>query len=256
MSERTGSENGERAGEQANGRRRRLLGYLAAAAALAGSGAAGAWFLSGDESDQPTPTPASTPTPAETETPSGTPTATPEEDADAGGVAVPAVVRRHAPDLYFGRLERWFPTDPRPYVVERDGRPVVDGFAALEGYTAAFEEAGGPPAPTVFYNVVEATAEIDAVQYWLYSAFDQFTANFHWHDWELLQVFVDHETWRRAGGGRRAGPRDRGLRRRCLRRPPGRGRRGCPRSRGSRQGVARRRPPGPPRPWRGRSRCC
>ncbi|PSQ32409.1 hypothetical protein BRD09_03610 [Halobacteriales archaeon SW_10_68_16] len=33
-----------------------------------------------------------------------------------------------------------------------------------------------------------------AVQYWLYSAFDQFATNFHWHDWEALYVFVDTDT--------------------------------------------------------------
>ncbi|MFC6785135.1 hypothetical protein [Halobaculum halobium] len=29
------------------------------------------------------------------------------------------------------------------------------------------------------------------VQYWFYSAFDQFSVNFHWHDWEVLHVFLD-----------------------------------------------------------------
>ncbi|MFC7175961.1 hypothetical protein [Halosegnis marinus] len=38
---------------------------------------------------------------------------------------------------------------------------------------------------------MEVTPALVAVQYWMYYAFDQFTVNFHWHDWELLQVFVD-----------------------------------------------------------------
>jgi len=32
------------------------------------------------------------------------------------------------------------------------------------------------------------------VQFWFYSVFDQFTTNFHWHDWEVMHVFVDTET--------------------------------------------------------------
>ncbi len=32
------------------------------------------------------------------------------------------------------------------------------------------------------------------VQFCFYSVFDQFTTDFHWHDWELLQVFVDSDT--------------------------------------------------------------
>lgn len=160
-------------------RRRRLLGY-AALAALAGSGVAGGWYVS-----RPRDPPPSTPTPEPT------PTATPEDAPDEG---VPALVRQYAPDLYFGRLEKWFPTDPRQYVVETDAGSVVDGFTALDEYTAAFADAGEPPAPTVFYNVVEAAEGVDAIQYWMYSTFDQFTVNFHWHDWELLQVFVDRDT--------------------------------------------------------------
>ena len=159
--------------------RRRVLGY-AGIAALAGSGVVGAWYASrpaetgGDGADEETP-------------------ADPDDDVAAPD-GVPAIVERFAPDLYFGALEKWFPTDPRPYVEETDEGSVVDGFTALEEYSAAFRETGSPPAPTVFYNVVEAADGIDAVQYWLYSAFDQFTVNFHWHDWELLQVFVDRET--------------------------------------------------------------
>ncbi|MFB6156513.1 MAG: hypothetical protein ABEJ34_01555 [Haloferacaceae archaeon] len=99
-----------------------------------------------------------------------------------------------APAFHFERRERWFPTDPRPYVEERDGERVVDGFAALDGYTRAFAKAGEPPAPTVFYHVVEYPDDpLAVVQYWSYSVFDQFATNFHWHDWELLQTFVDTE---------------------------------------------------------------
>jgi len=98
------------------------------------------------------------------------------------------------PVLYFDERERWFPTDPRPYASERDGETVVDGFDALDGYHAEYGQ-GDPPAPTVFYNVVEyADSPLAVVQYWFYSVFDQFTANFHWHDWEVLHVFVDTDT--------------------------------------------------------------
>jgi hypothetical protein len=104
------------------------------------------------------------------------------------------LAERFAPTLYFDEHERWFPTDPRPYESERDGETVIDGFDALEGYV----DRGGaddPPAPTGFYNVVEyEDSPLTVVQFWFYSAFDQFTANFHWHDWELLQVFVDTDT--------------------------------------------------------------
>ncbi|WP_435092893.1 hypothetical protein [Halorubrum sp. N11] len=168
--------------------RRRVLGY-AGLAALAGSGIVGTWYVSrpdaaldpGEESEID-----------DTDTvgdPDGE-----EAPLDEPADEIPAVVSRYAPDLYFGALEKWYPTDPRPYVVETDNGPVVDGFTALDEYSAAFREAGGPPAPTAFYNVVEAAPGVDAVQYWLYSAFDQFTVNFHWHDWELLQVFVDRES--------------------------------------------------------------
>ena len=166
-------------------RRRRALVY-GGLAALAGTGTAGAWYVSRDD-----PAPPDEPEP-ETEDPGDA------EEPDTGdgddGETVPAIVRRYAPDLYFGAIEKWYPTDPRAYVVETDEGSVVDGFAALDGYAAAFREAGAPPAPTVFYNVVEAAEGVDALQYWLYSAFDQFTVNFHWHDWELLQVFVERET--------------------------------------------------------------
>ncbi|WP_058366498.1 hypothetical protein [Haloparvum sedimenti] len=164
-------------------RRRRLLAY-AGLAALGGVGVAGAWTASrGNEPPDAATTPDGT----------ATPETGPETDADPNA-DVPERVRRYAPDLYFGALEKWFPTDPRPYVVETNGRREVDGFAALDGYSAAFAESGSPPAPVAFYNVVEAAPGVDAIQYWFYSAFDQFTVNFHWHDWELLQVFLDRET--------------------------------------------------------------
>jgi hypothetical protein len=164
--------------------RRRVLAY-GGIAALAGSGLLGAWYAS-----RPADTAADVI--VEDVADEETPTDTDDDSEPTDGV--PAAVERFAPDLYFGALEKWFPTDPRPYVIETDEGAVVDGFTALEEYSAAFRETGAPPAPTVFYNVVEAADGIDAVQYWLYSAFDQFTVNFHWHDWELLQVFVDRET--------------------------------------------------------------
>ena len=151
--------------------RRRVLTY-AALAALGGTGVVGAWTLS-----QPDPPSTSAAAPAEI-------------TADT----VPELVARYAPDLYFGALEKWYPTDPRQYAIETVGGSVVDGYTALNEYTAAFNETGIPPAPTVFYRVVAAADGVDAIQYWCYSVFDQFTVNFHWHDWELLQVFVDRET--------------------------------------------------------------
>ncbi|SFR90240.1 hypothetical protein SAMN05216559_0770 [Halomicrobium zhouii] len=101
---------------------------------------------------------------------------------------------RFAPTLYFDEHEPWFPTDPRPYASEDDGETVVDGFDAFDGYHERYSE-GDPPNPTVFYNAVEyAESPLAVVQFWLYSAFDQFTTNFHWHDWEVLHVFVDTDT--------------------------------------------------------------
>ena len=98
----------------------------------------------------------------------------------------------YAPTLYFGERERWFPTDPRPYESEQDGDTVVTGFDALDGYTADSREAGEPPNPMTFYQVLQyPDSPLCCVQYWFYSAFDQFTTNFHWHDWEVLHVFVD-----------------------------------------------------------------
>ena len=98
----------------------------------------------------------------------------------------------YAPTLYFGAREKWFPTDPRPYTSEQDGETVVTGFDALDSYTAAVRETGDPPNPATFYQVLSyPDSPLVCVQYWFYSAFDQFTTNFHWHDWEVLHVFVD-----------------------------------------------------------------
>ncbi|WP_066412184.1 hypothetical protein [Halorubrum aethiopicum] len=130
-----------------------------------------------------------------------------EREADAGTSGmdegrVRELAERFAPTLYFDVHEPWFPTDPRPYTSERDGETVVDGFDALNGYHERFEGTAGdpesspaPPDPTVFYHgVAYEDSPLEAVQFWFYSAFDQFTTNFHWHDWEVLHVFVDRET--------------------------------------------------------------
>jgi len=101
---------------------------------------------------------------------------------------------RFAPTLYFDANEPWFPTDPQPYTSERDGQTVVTGFDALDGYHERYSD-GDPPKPTVFYNAVEyEDSPLAVVQFWFYSVFDQFTTNFHWHDWEVVHVFVDTET--------------------------------------------------------------
>lgn len=161
--------------------RRRLL---AGGTLALGGGAAGVYGLRREDEDEGE---------GEIEASPGAsadPTPRPPEDDEARRVAA-----RFAPDLHFGARERWFPTDPRRYESERDGEYVVDGFDALDGYTrdVATNE-GDPPAPTVFYRVVDYPDDsLLAVQYWVYSAFDQFTTNFHWHDWELLQTFVDTE---------------------------------------------------------------
>ncbi|WP_128905390.1 hypothetical protein [Halorubrum amylolyticum] len=116
-------------------------------------------------------------------------------DGETGGLdpeTLDELAARFAPTLYFDSAEPWFPTDPRPYTAEEDGETVVDGFAAFDGYHERYDEAGEPPNPTVFYNGVRyEDSPLAVVQFWLYSAFDQFTANFHWHDWEVLHVFVD-----------------------------------------------------------------
>nr|WP_233341122.1 hypothetical protein [Haloprofundus sp. MHR1] len=104
------------------------------------------------------------------------------------------LAERFAPTVYFDVNEPWFPTDPRPYATERDGETIVDGFDAFDGYHERYT-GETPPDPTVFYNTVEyESSSLTVVQYWFYSAFDQFTTNFHWHDWEVLHVFVDTET--------------------------------------------------------------
>nr|WP_218143043.1 hypothetical protein [Halopenitus malekzadehii] len=125
-----------------------------------------------------------------------------ERGEDATTTPIPAgedraseLAERFAPQLYFDTFERWFPTDPRPYASEEDGTTVVDGFDALEGYHGQYDDSGEPPNPTVFYTVREYDGSpLAVVQFWYYAAFDQFTTNFHWHDWEVLQVFVDTET--------------------------------------------------------------
>ncbi|MES3518251.1 MAG: hypothetical protein PPP58_11355 [Natronomonas sp.] len=106
------------------------------------------------------------------------------------------LAERFAPDVYFDRHEKWFLTDPRAYESEADdGRTIVDGFDALDGYTVDLREASDPPRPIVFYNAVRyEESPLAVVQFWMYEAFDQFTTNFHWHDWEVLHVFVDLDT--------------------------------------------------------------
>ncbi|WP_436901215.1 hypothetical protein [Halovenus halobia] len=105
-----------------------------------------------------------------------------------------SLAEQFAPILYFDEDEQWFPTDPRQWESEQDGETIVSGFDAFEGYV----NAGGaedPPAASVFYHALEYdNSPLAVVQYWLYSAFDQFATNFHWHDWELLQVFVDTDS--------------------------------------------------------------
>ena len=106
-----------------------------------------------------------------------------------------SLARRFAPTLYFDAAEPWFPTDPRPYAADEGGETVVDGFAALDGYHERYDDAEEPPNPTVFYNGVRyEDSPLAVVQFWFYSVFDQFTTNFHWHDWEVLHVFVDLDT--------------------------------------------------------------
>ena len=111
---------------------------------------------------------------------------------EVGDERARSLAEEFAPTIYFDRNEEWFPTDPRSYESDRDGATVVSGFDALEGYVHTDSE---PPDPAVFYHAIEyEDSPLAVVQYWLYSAFDQFTTNFHWHDWELLQVFVDTDT--------------------------------------------------------------
>jgi hypothetical protein len=160
-------------------RRRSLLG------ALAGAGTASLAGCPAPDGDAGAPADGTA-----TDGPAGDDTPTTPDDDDARRLA-----ERFAPTLYFDAAERWFPTDPRPYASERDGETVVGGFDAFDGYTRRAEADGEPPDPTVFYNVVEyADSPLAVVQFWFYSAFDQFTTNFHWHDWEVLHVFVDTDS--------------------------------------------------------------
>ncbi|QIB74033.1 hypothetical protein G3I44_06815 [Halogeometricum borinquense] len=143
--------------------RRRLLAAVASASAAAVAG------CSATESE-----------------PNATTTAVPTDEART-------LAERYAPVLYFDANERWFPTDPRLYESESDGEPVVEGFDAFNGYSERATETPVPD-PTVFYNVRSYEASpLTVVQYWFYSAFDQFTTNFHWHDWEVVHVFIDTE---------------------------------------------------------------
>jgi hypothetical protein len=165
---------------QSGRRRRSVLAALAGAgtASLAGCPASNGGETPGDGDDtggddDPDPTP--------------TTTADPE--------TARRLAERFAPTFAFDAAEQWLPTDPRPYTSERDGETVVDGFDAFDGYTRRYDESGDPPAPTVFYHAVEYDdSPLSVVQFWYYSAFDQFTTNFHWHDWEVLHVFVDTDT--------------------------------------------------------------
>ena len=151
-------------------RERRTVDRRTVLGALAGAGSAAVAGCSGSEPDD---------------------AATGELDPDR----LDELAARFAPTLYFDSAEPWYPTDPRPYTVEEDGETVVDGFAAFDGYHERYEAAGEPPNPTVFYNGIRyEESSLAVVQFWLYSAFDQFTANFHWHDWEVLHVFVDLDT--------------------------------------------------------------
>ena len=105
------------------------------------------------------------------------------------------LAERFAPTLYFDKYEKWFPTDPRPYTSEPDGAPVVHGFDAVEGYHSADDIEADPPEPAAFYHAVRYDdTSLVAVQFWFYYVFDQFSCNFHWHDWEVLHVFVDVDT--------------------------------------------------------------
>ncbi|MFA9518325.1 hypothetical protein ACERIT_14105 [Halopenitus sp. H-Gu1] len=122
-----------------------------------------------------------------------------DREADDGTVGVEddrarELAEQFAPNIYFDANEKWFPTDPRPYESERDGETVVDGFDALDGYHERYDEDDSPPDPTVFYHAVAyEESPLAVIQFWFYSTFDQFTTNFHWHDWEVLHVFVDTE---------------------------------------------------------------
>ena len=105
------------------------------------------------------------------------------------------LAEQFAPELYFDKYEKWFPTDPRLYESQEDGETVVDGFDAFNGDTERAKASDEPPAPTVFYHALQyEESSLAVVQYWYYTSFDQFTSNFHWHDWEVLHAFVDTDT--------------------------------------------------------------
>ncbi len=142
--------------------------YLAALAGAGGSALAGCSFLEAEEDSQ---------------------------TRTLGDDEARALAERFAPSFYFDEYEKWFPTDPRHYELEEDGETVVGGFEAFNGYHERYDESASPPDPTVFYHAVEYTeSPLAVVQFWQYSAFDQFSTNFHWHDWEVLHVFVDTDT--------------------------------------------------------------
>lgn len=77
------------------------------------------------------------------------------------------LAERFAPTLYFDEHEKWFPTDPRPYEIDRNGEPVVDGFAAFDGYTEQIKKGNGLPEPTVFYHGIEyVDSPLAVAQFW------------------------------------------------------------------------------------------
>lgn len=116
------------------------------------------------------------------------------DDADTNEMddtRVRELAERFAPILYFDVNEPWLPTDPRPFTSETNDGTVVDGFDALDGYHDRFD-GDSPPDPTVFYHgVAYEDSSLAVIQFWFYSVFDQFSANFHWHDWEVFHVFLD-----------------------------------------------------------------
>lgn len=118
----------------------------------------------------------------------------PGEDTDSNEMTetrARELAERFGPTLFFDVNEPWFPTDPRPYTSETDEGTVVDGFDALDGYHERFD-GDTPPNPTVFYHGIEyEDSSLSVMQFWFYSVFDQFSANFHWHDWEVFHVFLD-----------------------------------------------------------------
>ncbi|MFB6299555.1 MAG: hypothetical protein ABEH65_04775 [Halobacteriales archaeon] len=162
---------------------RRQLLWLGGGAAVLGGAGIGVASVFDDETNDGEVTPDGTDTPGDPD-----PTTTTEATAD-----VPPLVEQYAPRLYFDANERWFPTDPRLFDPERNEENVIRGIDALNEYTERRRN-GSMPDPSVFYHVVELSAELLAIQYWMYSVFDQFSVNFHWHDWELLQVFVDRSS--------------------------------------------------------------